>query len=498
MTHTYDCIFINPNDVPETYGILNNGTRALQTPGIAMMLSQSCIDKGFRSRVLDCHAEDYTSAMLLEFIKNNPSRLLVIAAYGQHPSATTQTMVPTIKTSLLIKENFPHQKVLITGGHPTVLPELTLKETHADYVAVGEGIYTILSLLATDNPQLAEVPGLCYLHNNSVNFGPAAPLVPQEEMDSVYSGLDLEYIDFAKYQTPNWSCYGKLNERNYYATIHTGFGCPYGCSYCSINAPFGKRGYRHWSVDHSIEQIDRLVKRGVRNIKLADELFTLKESHYTEICRRIIEKNYKLSMWTFVRVADIPRQNLELMKKAGVDWITIGFESYDARIREGVNKGDFTVADMKRMVERVNDCGISINGNYVFGLPGDTVDSMQRTLDLAMDLNTEAVNMYAYMAFPGCQNFAENKDHVLQNFTWENFSQYSKHTKPYGTETLSPAEVLTFRDQAWEIYNRNPRYLDKIRSKFGEETVHYIAKTCLVPLERNYKVQEQLAKANYR
>ena len=79
----------------------------------------------------------------------------------------------------------------------------------------------------------------------------------------------LEMLDMTKYRAHNWHCFDDLNSRNSYASLQTSLGCPYKCSFCCINAPFGGAGIRYWSSENVLKQIDEMVlKYGVKNIKI--------------------------------------------------------------------------------------------------------------------------------------------------------------------------------------------------------------------------------------
>src|SRR6185437_8891302 len=133
--------------------------------------------------------------------------------------------------------------------------------------------------------------------------------------------------------------------------------------------------YRAWSPDRVIEQIDTLVnKYGVRNIKIADEMFVLNRKHVAGICDRIIERGYDLNIWAYTRVDTIKDGMLEKLKAAGVNWLAFGIEAGADRVRADVDK-EFGQEDVFRVVKQIRDAGINVIGNYIFGLPEDDLDT---------------------------------------------------------------------------------------------------------------------------
>ena len=126
-------------------------------------------------------------------------------------------------------------------------------------------------------------------------------------------------------------------------------------------------------------------------------------------------------------------------------------------------------------------------GNFIFGLPDDTLQTMQETLDLAKELNLEYINFYTAMAYPGSRLYFEA---IEQGITlpevWHGFAQYGEDTLPIPTKYLSSAEVLRFRDRAFNEYMSNPRYIEMIRKKFGIEVEEHIKEMLSYSIRRKY------------
>ena len=109
-------------------------------------------------------------------------------------------------------------------------------------------------------------------------------------------------------------------------------------------------------------------------------------------------------MWAYSRVDTIRRPGLlQLVRDAGIKWLCLGIESADKNVRLEVSKGKFEDVDITKVIEQVHDAGIEVMANYIVGLPGDTHESMQKTLDFSLELCTSGWNTYAAMALPGIQ-----------------------------------------------------------------------------------------------
>ncbi|HVB37866.1 MAG TPA: radical SAM protein, partial [Vicinamibacterales bacterium] len=256
---------------------------------------------------------------------------------------------------------------------------------------------------------------------------------------------------------------------------------------------FGGHGIRYFSPESIIGEIDRLVTEyGVKNLKIADEMFVLNQQHVLGLCDLIIERGYDLNIWAYARVDTVRDKFLEKLKRAGFNWLGIGIESGSKFVRDGVEKGRFNDEAIARIVAGIRSAGIYVGANYIFGLPDDTFDSMQATLDLAIALNTEWANFYSAMAYPGS---ALHRDAAARGVMlpenpggpgWIGYSQHAYETLPLPTEGVPAGAVLAFRDEAFQTYFRSDRYLTMMRARFGEDVVAHLRQMTSHTLARKY------------
>ena len=176
---------------------------------------------------------------------------------------------------------------------------------------------------------------------------------------------------------------------------------------------------------------------------------------------------------------------VEKLKRAGFNWLAFGIEAASERVRNDVQKG-FDQDQVYKTIEKVRASGINVIGNYIFGLPEDDFDSMQATLDLALELNCEFANFYCAMAYPGSPLYGVAlKEGWPLPEKWSGYSQHAADALPLPTKYLSAAEVLRLRDHAFQVYFNSPKYLDMITRKFGPETAQHIRDMASYKLVRN-------------
>jgi radical SAM superfamily enzyme YgiQ (UPF0313 family) len=494
---TLDLVLVNPGSRTRLYQALGKKLTAIENPVWAGLIATFARRKGFSVEIIDAEADDLTPEQTAERAVALDARLVTVVVYGHQPSASTQNMTGASAIVTALKRLSPPAKVLMLGGHVAALPEQTLRDEVCDYVTRDEGLYGVTDLLdalrASADPDVGTVRGLGYRTGGGVVLNQAAPLV--RDLETEMPGVAWDLLPMTRYRAHNWHCFGHL-EREPYAAIYTTLGCPYHCSFCCIQAPFksGEKeiglkesvnSYRFWSPARVIEEIGLLVERyGVRNIKLADEMFVLHPRHVIGICDAIVERGYDLNIWAYARVDTVKDAMLDKLKRAGFNWLAFGIEAANEGVLTDVDKR-YRVDDVYDTIRKVKASGINIIGNYIFGLPEDTAGTMQETLDLALDLNCEFANFYCAMAYPGSPLYQDALRRGWQlPDRWSGYSQHAIDTLPLPTKHVTAGAVLRFRDDAFHAYFGHEPYLAMVRRKFGEDTVAHIQQMTAHRLER--------------
>ena len=495
--NSIDLVLVNPSSRLEVYQGLGEQLSAIEPPVWAGLMATYVRTKGHSVAIVDGEGEDLTVQQTVNRVLELRPVLTAIVVYGHQPSASTQNMTACSAVCSALKEAAPNRKVLLVGGHVASLSAETLREEKADFVCSGEGLITLLELvraLKAGMDDFAKVPDLL-VKATGVRSSVNAPLV--RDVDNEMPGIAWDLLPMKNYRAHNWHCLGHL-QRQPYVAIYTTLGCPYHCSFCCIQAPFksgekqlglkeGVNSYRFWSPKRVGDELEMLVKtHGVRNIKFADEMFVLNTRHVEGICDEIINRGLDLNIWAYARVDTVREGMVDKLKRAGFNWLAFGIEAASERVRVDVQKG-FGQDLIFKTVQRVRDAGINIIGNYIFGLPEDDHETMQETLDMALELNCEFANFYCAMAYPGSPLYVQAvQERWPLPKTWTGYSQHAEDTLPLPTKHLSAADVLRFRDRAFDTYFSNPSYLDMVLTKFGPDTVAHLRQMAAHKLVRHY------------
>ena len=492
-----DIVFVAPGNPQAIYQQLAGGHAAVEPPLWAGLLAQAVRRRGYGVGLVDQSAEGLTAEQVAARAAGQKPRVIALVVYGQQPSASTQTMTAAQDVCAQIRAQEYAGKIILIGGHPSALPERTMDDTHTDFVCQGEGPGTLQALLALTNlddaAQLRRVPGLWFRESGHTVKATAAPMVPEAELDRTLPGMAWDLLPMPAYRAHNWHCFDHVDHRQPYASIYTSLGCPYRCSFCCINAPFGKPALRLWSPECVISQLDTLATTyGVRNLKIADEMFVLHERHVSQLCDLIIARGYRFNIWAYARVDSVKEHLLEKMKRAGFNWLCLGIESKSRYVRDGVQKGRYGEHEIVDVVSRIKSAGIRVMGNYIFGLPDDDETSMLDTLALAMELRCEMANFYSAMAYPGSPLYdLAVKEGWPLPARWDHYSQHAYETLPLPTKYLSGGEVLSFRDWAWQQYFTDRAYLSMMQNTFGQAVVDHLSELTRIILPRRHAAPRQ-------
>ena len=503
-----DVCFLIASSAKKSYQKLSKTYSAIEPPTWALLLAESCRSIGFKVSIIDANAENLSDENILQRIKKISPKLLCLVVYGQNVNAGTTNMRGAVDITNYLKEKNISLPIAFIGSHVQALPIETLKnEKNIDIAFTNEGVYALRNLLKLDNfssKNLEKVKGIAYRDNEKININLPEKIVPTERMDIDLPGYAWDLLPYDKrpldlYRSPMWHAEYDFNKRSPYASLQTSLGCVFKCDFCMINlinrndsSEVGVAGnysnMRFWSTDFIIKEFDKLIEMGVETIRIVDEMFLLNPKYYIPLCEKLALRNKddKLRLWSYSRIDTVKRPEiLKLVRKAGIKWLCLGIESGDKSVRLEVAKGKFEDVDVKDVIKKVHEADINVMANYIYGLPGDTKETMKKTFELSLELCTAGWNTYAAMALPGSQLYktALEKNVKLPD-SYEAFSFHSFETLPLSTETLKAEESLAYRDKSFTNYHLHKPFLEKIEKKFGKKAIENIKEMTKISLKR--------------
>lgn len=497
-----DILFIHPNASKKVYQDLSKKDSAIETPIWAGLLANSVRRIGKSAYILDAEANQLLDVEVAKEVENYNPKFVCFVVYGQQPSASSQNMSGAVSAANEIKRNNSERFIIFVGGHVAALPKETLiKEPSIDAVCTNEGVYAINALVSTSSSfrtYLNKIDGIAFRgEDNNIIINPYQKIVSKKDLDIVLPGIAWDLLPyFSKYRTAGWHSWSNGGKKSPFASIYTSLGCPYKCSFCMINiinrmvpgdniTSADSNKFRNWSPEFVIKQLDFLAENNVENIKIADELFVLNPNHFIKICDLIIERGYNFNIWAYSRVDTCKPHYLEKLKKAGINWLGLGIENPNDAHRTEIHKSGYQSVNIIDQINYIRNEGINVGGNYIFGLPNETKDSMKETLDFALSNPTEMANFYCAMAYPGSPLYkiAKGKGLDLPE-KYEGYSQHSYETYNLGNQQLKASEILEFRDKAWQSYHSSDTYKKLLFDKFGKNAVIQLEETTKIKLKR--------------
>ena len=281
------------------------------------------------------------------------------------------------------------------GLHPTFSPEEVLANPGFDYVCLGEGEEPTLDLV--DALEKGESTGA--IPNIWQRGAPRTVLRPP----------------FASLDEMPFMARDLLDEPPGVVHMSTQRGCPFPCSYCGarqfsdLYEGFGSYGRRrsHQDVLNELFQIRR--QRELNYVIFLDDTFTIKHRWIKEFCR-VYGSEIGLPFWIHARVETVNEGLLQQLAEAGCRHVTYGVESGSYRIRKEVMRRPVKNERFIEVFRWTKDAGITVTANYMLGLPEETRDDLQQTLDLAEELETFDFGYFVFYPYPGTQLFHYCRD----------------------------------------------------------------------------------------
>lgn len=339
--------------------------------------------KGLKCHVIDAYILKMTNEDVFKKITELKPDMVGI-------STNVVTIREGCELSEKIKDNL-NIRVVLGGAYAASTIGKILEKSKADCIIVGEGDSIIWNLV--DNGfDLPNTKGAAYLEQGEVKVNPRE--IPIEDLDS---------LPFpAWHLLPDLKLYKSKSRRTPVVTMLTSRGCPYKCIFCSSsskNSVFGPR-FRTRSPENVVKEIEYVTQRfGVKQIDILDDNFTLNLERAGKILDLIVEKkiDIAISFPNGVRADRLTKELVHKMKLAGTYRVGIGIESGDEEILK-ILKKSLDLETVLTAIKWFREENIIVSGFFMLGLPHDTPETMQKTIDFAIKSNPHIANFS--MAIP--------------------------------------------------------------------------------------------------
>ncbi|RME77105.1 MAG: radical SAM protein [Chloroflexi bacterium] len=329
---------------------------------------------------------------------------------------------------------------ILGGPHLTLMPHESMEKPQVDLVVRGEAEYTIIEIMqalereqeiarhqpAPPAPAADPDAPSPRLFHPEAGWGSILGLSWRDLDGKIQHNLDRPLVDdidaipfpahhlfkIERYTNLNPLTDGlDMNARAY--TIVTSRGCPFKCTYCS--KPVTGDTWRGRSVDNVIAEWEWLVKDlGATEIGVTDDIWNLDRNRAKELCRALIKANLNHVPWVTIhgmKVNNTDAELFQLMKQAGCKRVGFGVENGDDWMLRHVIKKGQTVDMVRQAFKWAKAAKLQTMGFFIFGMPGETEESMEKTIRLALELDPDLAHFMMAAPFPGTEMWETLKKH---------------------------------------------------------------------------------------
>jgi hopanoid biosynthesis associated radical SAM protein HpnJ len=393
------------------------------------------------------------------------SRLLDAPAHGVSPEKTITlakeydfvvlfTSTPGFKSDVrlaeMMKEARPDTQIAFVGPHVTVQVEGSLKASTAiDFIARKEFDYTIAEFAW--GKRLEEIEGASFRKNGQIIHNPDRPVI--ENLDALPFVVEIfkRDLDFKRYNIP-YLLYP-------YVSFYTSRGCPAQCTFCLWPQTMSGHRWRTRSSDNVVAEVKRALELfpEARELFFDDDTFTWHKSRVLELCEKLRSLKFTWSCNTGV---NIDYETLRAMKEAGCRLLVVGFESGDPTILKNIKKGA-TVEQALRFMKDCKRLGVTVHGDFQIGHPGETPETIERTIQFAMKLDPETMQVSMSHPYPGTAFYDYLEKHgylMATEMTDEQGHQLPNIQYP----GLSRKEIVEAVENFYSRYYFRPRIIFRI------------------------------------
>lgn len=422
MNNCQKILLINPPY--EIIGVTESVSSVSVTLSIAMLAGVAKkFDKEVKIIDLNLYA-NWENILDREILKFDPDLVGI--------TFTTPLVKISDKICKRIKE-LSNKKVMVIGGgaHATAMPVQTLETTCFDAVALGEAEEAFEEYLTKGS--FENLKGWYFKDGEKILGGLPAPLI--ENLDSLPFGA-YKLFEANKYLYPKEMC-----RANPVCLLETSRGCYAKCTFCNKNI-FGFK-IRRKSAKRVVDEMEYILSLGFKEIHLADDLFTADMKHAKHVCEEILKRGLKFH-WlprSGIRVDKVSAELLRIMKDAGCYHIPFGIESGNQQILDNIKK-NVTIEEIKNAIRLSKEAGLETTGYFMFGLPGETPETVQETIDLALELKLDHIKFGITVPLPGTPLFEQLKiENRLITFDWEKYTYSTPPWEIYDHPTLSREQI---------------------------------------------------------
>ena len=394
--------------------------------------------------VIDAIAEEYSDEECLKKIKKiKPNIILSLVASPSFPL--------DINFLKKVKKENPNTVIAITGDVSRELKkEILIKYLFLDAVLLDFSTNDFIKYIVRKSNII--VDNIIY-----------------RDDDAIFEGKEIHGYGEFNIPIPRWDLFNldaysfPFSRRKPVATILTDFGCPFNCSFC----PISTLGFKLRDLDGVLDEMSILKNLGVNELFFRDQTFGVDKKRTLKLCKGMIKERFKFGWTCFSRVDVLDKEILDVMKKSGCHTIMFGVETADEEQLKKYNK-NIKLKGIEETIRLARQIGIRTVGTFIIGLPGDSRDSILKTIEFSKKIKLDFASFNIATPRFGTEL---RKDSVKKGWIDDTIMTLdSSNSKPvWKDQDVSNDELVELKNYANRAFYLRPNYV--LRRIIGLRTV---------------------------
>lgn len=403
---------------------------------------------GHEVRLVDAPAWNWDINNVLRDLKKFNPDLLVLGT-----SFTSLNNDLNISERIKKEFNIP---IVIVGPPTSQFSEKMLNIV--DIVARFEYDFTLAELVEKmeRKENIGNVLGVSFKQNGRIIHNPDRPWSTSKQLNELpfVSKVYKKHLNVYDYFL-NYSLYPMVQ-------IFTGRGCPHQCTFCSWPQTFMGRKYRVRSIENILDELEWIEEDlpEIKEVFLEDDTFTINKRRVLEFCKEYRKRKLNITWSCNARVDTLDLETMKEMKKANCRFLIVGFESANNEILNNIKKG-FNIKTARDFAKNVKRSGLLLHADFIIGLPGETKETVEKTLKFIKDIEPEQLQVSVASPFPGTNfyRWAKEKGYLITDDPNKYLDAQGHQRSIISYPWLSSEEIVNTVDKILKEYYLSLKYI---------------------------------------
>lgn len=409
------------------------------------------LEKQHNVRLVDASAWDWSKEDVMQDAKKFKPDLIVI-------ESNFSSLSNDIHVAKLLKDNVEAVKTVSVGPPASQFADKILKEDGMDIVARFEYDFTIRDIAEAieESNNFKNLKGLSYKEDGKIIHNPNRAFISSEELDTMpfVSDVYKRHLKITDYYLAHTLIYPMVQ-------IFTSRGCPHQCIFCSFPENLMGRQYRTRSIENVVDEFEYVQEElpKVKEIFVEDDTFTISKKRIREFANEVKRRKLDIT-WSCNARADLDYESMKLMRDSGCRLLDVGYESGNDDILKNIKKG-VTTDQTRKFTKDAKKAGLMIHADFIFGMPGETKETAEKTIKFAKELKPNTVQFAVAMPIPGTKfyEWAKNNNFLLVDDIEEALDEKGHQKCIISYPEFTKEDIETYVDKALKEYYLSPSYI---------------------------------------